>query len=126
MRTAESCHSAHVSVAPCCPTVRSTTSSRRSRAALSSSIESESVIPKARTYTHTVDGGDKAFEAWVGRRLGVLQNRLALILVLRTASPGLVASAVATAFLAGLLPIALILASGALSEQIQMVVRNGA
>jgi ATP-binding cassette subfamily B protein len=62
---------------------------------------------------------------WLRRRRKTAESRLALVRILEAASPQLVAAAVATAFVAGLLPIGFILAGGLLSERIASAVAAG-
>src|SRR4051794_26962677 len=64
-------------------------------------------------------------EGWRVRGRRVAERRLALARLLAAAPPRLVATFVASATVAGLLPVALILAGGRLSERIATALADG-
>jgi ATP-binding cassette subfamily B protein len=65
---------------------------------------------------------EEARTSWLQRRREIVRRRVELARVLGAASPRLVAAAVVTAVVTGLLPVALILAGGVLSERIEVAV----
>ena len=66
-----------------------------------------------------------AFQGWFERRRKTVESRLALVRMLEAASSRLVAAAIVTALVAGLLPIGFIVAGGVLTERIASAAAAG-